>query len=155
MLASASKAVVIGFNVQADAAAHRLADSEGVSIRLYDIIYRLTEDIEKALKGMLEPEDKETIIGHAEVRALFRISKLGNIAGCRVTDGELRRNARLRVLRHGESVREGPVSSLRHLQDDVREVRAGFDCGVGIKGFDEFEVGDILEAYTIEKVAVA
>jgi len=86
---------------------------------------------------------------------LFRISKLGNIAGCRVTDGELRRNARLRVLRHGESVREGPVSSLRHLQDDVREVRAGFDCGVGIKGFDEFEVGDILEAYTIEKVAVA
>jgi translation initiation factor IF-2 len=155
MLASASKAVVIGFNVQADAAAHRLADSEGVSIRLYNIIYRLTEDIEKALKGMLEPEDKETIIGHAEVRALFRISKLGNIAGCRVTDGELRRNARLRVLRHGESVREGPVSSLRHLQDDVREVRAGFDCGVGIKGFDEFEVGDILEAYTIEKVAVA
>ena len=155
MLASASKAVVIGFNVQADTAAHRLADSEGVSIRLYNIIYRLTEDIEKALKGMLEPEDKETIIGHAEVRALFRISKLGNIAGCRVTDGELRRNARLRVLRHGESVREGPVSSLRHLQDDVREVRAGFDCGVGIKGFDEFEVGDILEAYTIEKVAVA
>ena len=155
MLASASKAVVIGFNVQAEAAARRLADSEGVSIRLYDIIYRLTEDVEKALKGMLEPEDKETIIGHAEVRALFRISKLGNIAGCRVTDGELRRNARLRVLRHGENIHEGPISSLRHLQDDVREVRAGFDCGVGIKGFDEFEVGDILEAFTIEKVAVA
>ncbi len=155
MLASASKAVVIGFNVQAEVAAHRLADAEGVSIRLYDIIYRLTEDVEKALKGMLEPEDKETIIGHAEVRALFRISKLGNIAGCRVTDGELRRNARLRLLRHGENIHEGPVSSLRHLQDDVREVRAGFDCGVGIKGFDGFEVGDILEAYTIEKVAVA
>jgi translation initiation factor IF-2 len=155
MLASASNAIVIGFNVAADAGAHRLADTEGVSIRLYDIIYRLTEDIEKALKGMLEPEEKETVIGHAEVRALFKISKLGNIAGCRVTDGEIRRNTRMRVLRRGENVYEGPVSSLRHLQDDVREVRAGFDCGVGIKGFDEFEVGDVLEAYTIEKVAVA
>jgi translation initiation factor IF-2 len=155
MLASASNAIVIGFNVVADGAAHRLADSEGVSIRLYDIIYRLTEDIEKALKGMLEPEEKETVIGHAEVRALFKISKLGNIAGCRVTDGEIRRNTRMRILRHGENIYEGPVSSLRHLQDDVREVRAGFDCGVGVKGFDEFEVGDVLEAYTIEKVAVA
>jgi translation initiation factor IF-2 len=155
MLASASNAIVIGFNVVADAAAHRLADSEGVSIRLYDIIYRLTEDIEKALKGMLEPEEKETVIGHAEVRALFKISKLGNIAGCRVTDGEIRRNARMRILRRGENIFEGPVSSLRHLQDDVREVRAGFDCGVGIKGFDGFEVGDVLEAFTIEKVAVS
>ena len=97
MLAAASKAIVIGFSVQADAAARRLAEAEGVSIRLYDIIYRMVEDIEKALKGMLEPEEIETVIGHADVRAVFSISKLGNIAGCYVTDGELRRNARIRV----------------------------------------------------------
>jgi translation initiation factor IF-2 len=155
MLASASEAIVIGFNVQADGAARRLAESEGVSIRLYDIIYRLTEDIEKALKGMLAPEEVETVIGHAEVRQVFRISKVGNIAGCRVTDGEVRRNAKMRVIRAGEVLFEGSVSSLKHLQDDVREVRAGFDCGIGIKGFDDYQPGDILESYTVEKVAVA
>lgn len=154
MLASASNAIVIGFNVQADAVARRMSEVEGVSIRLYNIIYRLTEDIEKALKGMLEPEEKETVIGHAEVRAVFRISKIGRIAGCRVTDGELHRNAFMRVLRGGESIFEGPVSSLKHLQDDVREVRQGFECGVGIKGFDAFQEGDLLECYTVEKVAV-
>ena len=155
MLASASKAVIVGFNVQVDPAARRLAEAEGVSIRLYDIIYRLTEDIEKALKGMLEPEEKETVIGHAEVRAVFRISKVGNIAGCKVTDGEIRRNARIRVRRKDEILFEGGVASLKHLQDDVREVRSGFECGIGLKGFNDFEVGDILESYTVEKVAVA
>jgi len=155
MLAAASKAIVIGFNVQADAAARRLAETEGVSIRLYDIIYRLTEDIEKALKGMLEPEERKTVIGHAEVRAVFRISKLGNIAGCLVTDGELRRNGFLRVLRHGEVIHEGPVSSLKHLTEDVREVRQGFECGVGAKNFDKWEVGDIIEGFFVEKVAAA
>jgi len=155
MLASASKAIVVGFNVQADAAARRLADSEGVSIRLYDIIYRLTEDIEKALKGMLEPEEVETVIGHAEVRAIFRISKIGKIAGCLVKDGELRRNANIRVLRNGESVFEGPVGSLKHLQEDVREIRQGFECGVSVKGFNDYEIGDILECYVVEKMAVA
>jgi len=155
MLASASKAIIVGFNVQVDPSARKLAEAEGVSIRLYDIIYRLTEDIEKALKGMLEPEEKETVIGHAEVRAVFRISKVGNIAGCKVTDGEIRRNARIRVLRKNEILFEGGVASLKHLQDDVREVRSGFECGIGLKGFNEFEVGDILESYTVEKVAVA
>jgi translation initiation factor IF-2 len=155
MLAAASKAIVIGFNVGADSAAMRLADAEGVSIRLYDIIYRLTEDIEKALKGMLEPELRETVIGHAEVRAVFRISKVGNIAGCRVTDGEIRRNSHMRVLRRGEAIYKGDISSLKHLQDDVREVRAGFECGIALKGFTEFEPGDILECYVIEKVAIA
>jgi translation initiation factor IF-2 len=155
MLAAASKAIVIGFNVQPDAAARRLAEAEGVSIRIYDIIYRLTEDVEKALKGMLEPEEKETVIGHAEVRAVFHISKVGNVAGCRVTDGEVRRNARVRVIRSGNSIHEGPISSLKHLQEDVREVRAGFECGIGLKGFDDIQVGDRLECYIIEKVAVA
>ncbi|MEE4193925.1 MAG: translation initiation factor IF-2, partial [Anaerolineae bacterium] len=114
MLASASDAVVIGFNAQADAAARRLAEAQGVSIRLYDIIYRLTEDIEKALKGMLEPEEKETILGHAEVRQIFRISKVGNIAGCRVMDGEIRRNARIRVKRNSDVLHDGHLSSLKH-----------------------------------------
>lgn len=155
MLASASDAIVIGFNVQADSAARRLAEAQGVSIRLYDIIYRLTEDIEKALKGMLEPEEKETVIGHAEIRAIFRISKVGNIAGCRVMDGEIRRNARIRVLRNSDILHEGYLSSLKHLQDDVREVRSGFECGIGVKGFNEFEIGDILESYILEKVAAA
>ncbi len=154
MLASASKAIVIGFNVQADAAARRLADSEGVSIRIYDIIYRLIEDIEKALKGMLEPEEHEVVTGHADVRAVFRISKVGNIAGCYVTDGELHRNAKMRVLRAGEPVHEGWVGSLKHLQEDVREVRQGFECGVAVKGFNDYMVGDKLECFTIEKVAV-
>ena len=155
MLAAASKAIVIGFSVQADAAARRLAEAEGVSIRLYDIIYRMVEDIEKALKGMLEPEVIETVIGHAEVRAVFRISKLGNIAGCYVTNGELRRNARVRILRGGQIIAEGEPQSLKHLQDDVREVRQGFECGISLKGFSDFAPGDVIECYTVEKVAAA
>jgi translation initiation factor IF-2 len=155
MLAAASNAVVIGFNVQADTAAHRLAEAEKVSIRLYDIIYRLTEDVEKALQGMLEPEEKEIIIGHAEVRVIFKISKVGQIAGCLVRDGEIHRNGRIRVIRNGNKIAEGSVASLKHLQDDVREVRQGFECGIGVKGFDDFQIGDILECYTIEKVSLA
>ncbi len=155
MLASASNAVIIGFNVQADTAARNMAEAEGVSIRLYDIIYRLTEDVEKALKGMLEPEEKEVVIGHAEVRAVFHISKVGNIAGCYVTDGEIRRNARIRVLRKGELIGEGSISSLKHLTEDVREVKQGFECGIGVKGFDAFEKGDTLECFIIEKAAIS
>lgn len=151
MLAAASNAVIIGFNVQADIAARNMAESEGVSIRLYDIIYRLTEDVEKALKGMLEPEEKERILGHAEVRAIFRISKVGNVAGCYVRDGEIRRNARIRVIRNGEVVGEGSISSLKHLTEDVREIKQGFECGIAIKGFDAFQVGDVLECYILEK----
>ncbi|MBN1145998.1 MAG: translation initiation factor IF-2 [Anaerolineales bacterium] len=154
MLAAASDAIVIGFSVQADAAARRLAEAEGVSIRQYDIIYRLTEDIEKALKGMLEPEERETILGRAEVLAVFRISKVGNIAGCRVLNGEIRRNARSRVLRAGKVVADAHLASLKRHQEDAREVRAGFECGIGLKGFDDFEVGDILESYIVEKVSV-
>jgi translation initiation factor IF-2 len=154
MLASASKAIIVGFNVQIDATDRRLAEAEGVSIRMYDIIYRLTEDIEKALKGMLEPEEKEVVIGHAEVRATFRISKIGMVAGCRVTDGEIRRNSNIRVMRRGEPVYTGHISSLKHLQDDVREVRTGFECGISLKNFDAFEVGDHLECFILEKTAV-
>ncbi len=151
MLAAASKAIVIGFSVQADSAARNLAEAEGVSIRIYDIIYRMLEDIEKALKGMLEPEERQTVIGHAEVRAMFRIAKYGMVAGCRVTDGELRRNGKLRVLRAGQVVYDGEVGSLKHLQEDVREVRQGFECGVAARNFDAFVTGDVLECYIIEK----
>ncbi|NLF52117.1 MAG: translation initiation factor IF-2 [Leptolinea sp.] len=150
-LAVASKAIILGFNVQADTAAKRLADTEGVSIRLYQIIYRLIEDIEKALKGMLEPEFKEIQIGKAEVLAVFKITKLGNIAGCRVTSNEIKRNGKIRVLRNGEKVFEGDISSLKHEKDDVKEVRQGFDCGISLRNFEGFAKGDILECYTLEK----
>ncbi|HSO26723.1 MAG TPA: translation initiation factor IF-2 [Anaerolineales bacterium] len=151
MLAAASDAVVIGFNVNADAAARRLAETEGISIRLYEIIYRLIEDLEKALKGMLAPEMKETVVGHAEVRAVFRISRVGNIAGCRVIDGVIRRNGNIRVIRNNEALSESSISSLKHLQEDVREVRTGFECGIGLKNFNDFEEGDLLECYVIEQ----
>jgi len=154
MLASASKAIIIGFNVQAETSARRLAEAEGISIRLYDIIYRLTEDIEKALKGMLAPEFKETTVGKAEVLAVFKISKLGNIAGCRVTQGELRRNGKIRVLRGGQEIHNGEVASLKHEKEDVREVRQGYDCGVSLKNFDAFQAGDQLECYVRERVGV-
>jgi translation initiation factor IF-2 len=154
MLAAASKAIVIGFNVEADSAAQRLADTEGVSIRNYNIIYRLVEDIERALKGMLEPETKETVLGRAEVRATFRISKIGKVAGCYVVDGELRRNAKARVLRGEEILYDGDIGSLKHLQDDVTEVRTGFECGVTFKKFNDFEEGDIIECYIVEEVPI-
>ena len=154
MLAATSKAVIIGFNVDADSAAQRAADTEGVSIRTYNIIYRLTEDIEKALKGMLEPEERQVVVGKAEVLAVFRASRLGQVAGCRVLEGELRRNGQIRVSREDEIIFEGDFASLRRHQEDVREVRQGFECGVGIRGFNEFEEGDILECFVTEKVAV-
>jgi translation initiation factor IF-2 len=151
MLASASKAILLGFNVQADVTARRLAETEGVSIRMYDIIYRLTEDIEKALKGMLQPEFTERHIGRAQVLAVFPISKVGKIAGCRVLEGELRRNGKIRLTRGSDIVFEGEVASLRHEKEDVREVRSGFECGIGLKNFNDIVIGDLIECYSLEK----
>ena len=151
MLASASKAIVVGFSVQADVAARRLAETEGVSIRLYDIIYRMTEDIEKALKGMLAPEIVEKVTGRATVLAVFSASKLGRVAGCRVTEGELRRNAKVRLFRGTDLVYEGEMASLRHEKEDVREIRTGFECGVGFKNFNDIQAGDLLICYVLEK----
>ncbi len=155
MLAAASKAVIIGFSVQADVAARRLAEKEGVSIRLYDIIYRMIEDIEKALNGMLEPVEQETVIGHAEVRKVFRISKVGNIAGCYITDGEIQRNKRGKVIRNGEIVAIGEISSIKHLQEDVKELRQGFECGIALRNFSDFMEGDRIECVLVEMVAAA
>jgi len=153
MLAAASEAIILGFSVMADPAARRLAEAEGVDIRLYDIIYRLTEDIEKALKGMLKPEVQKVIVGRAEVRAVFRIPKLGNIAGCLVVDGDMKRSGRCRVLRGGAEIYDGSITSLKHEKEDEREVHAGFECGIGIKGFTEFQPGDVLECYAEEEVS--
>jgi translation initiation factor IF-2 len=155
MLAAASKAVIVGFSVQADVSGRRLAEKEGVSIRLYEIIYRMIEDIEKALNGMLEPVEKETVLGHAEVRKVFRISKVGNIAGCYIVDGEIRRNARAKVLRNGEIVAVGEISSIKHLQEDVRELRQGFECGIALRNFSNFIEGDRIECVLVEKVPAA
>ncbi|HIE56757.1 MAG TPA: translation initiation factor IF-2, partial [Anaerolineales bacterium] len=154
MLATTANAIVIGFNVSPDPAARRMAETEGISMRTYNIIYRLLEDIEKALKGMLEPEKRKVVIGKAEVLAVFRASRLGQVAGCKVIEGELRRNAKLRVLRGGGELFDGDFASLKRHQDDVREVRQGFECGVGARGFNKFEVGDIIECYTTETVPV-
>jgi translation initiation factor IF-2 len=150
MLASASHAIIIGFNVQADVSARRVAEKEGVDIRLYEIIYRMTEDIEKALKGMLEPEVKEKVIGRAQVLAVFAASKFGRVAGCRVTDGELRRNAKVRLFRGTDLVYEGDMGSLRIGKEDVREVKQGYECGVGFKSFNDIQVGDQLICYILE-----
>ncbi|HLO13290.1 MAG TPA: EF-Tu/IF-2/RF-3 family GTPase, partial [Anaerolineales bacterium] len=131
--------------------ARRLAEKEGVDIRLYEIIYRMTEDIEKALNGMLEPETKEKVIGRAQVLAVFTASKFGKVAGCRVTEGELRRNARVRLYRGTDLVFEGDMGSLRHEKDDVREVKQGYECGVGFKNFSDIQAGDQLVCYVVEK----
>lgn len=154
-LAAASQAIVMGFNVSADDAAKMTANRENVSIRFYDIIYRITEDVEKALKGMLVPEEIETVIGKAEVKAVFKIPRAGKVAGCRVLDGEISRSGFIRVIRGDEVIYDGEVSSLRHEKDDVREARAGFECGIGVKGFKDFEEGDILECYIKEIMEVA
>jgi translation initiation factor IF-2 len=151
MLASASKAIIVGFSVQADVSARRLAETEGVSIRLYDVIYRMSEDIEKALKGMLEPVVVEKVIGRATVLAVFPASKLGRVAGCRVIEGELHRNAKVRLFRGTDLVFEGDMASLRHEKEDVREIRTGFECGVGFKSFQDIQTGDSLVCYTLEK----
>lgn len=150
MLASASNAIIIGFNVQADVSARRLAEKEGVDIRLYEIIYRMTEDIEKALKGMLEPVVKEKILGRAQVLQVFTASKFGKVAGCKVTDGELRRNAKVRLYRATDLIYEGDMGSLRHEKDDVKEIKQGYECGVGFKSFNDIQVGDQLICYILE-----
>jgi translation initiation factor IF-2 len=151
MLAAASNAIVLGFDVDVDQGARRLAEVEGVSIRIYNIIYRLLEDVEKALNGMLEPEMVERVIGKAAVLATFKVSKGGTAAGCRVLTGEMRRNASARVMRAGAELVKTDISSIRREKDDVREVREGMECGITLKNFEGFEVGDLIECFVMEK----
>jgi translation initiation factor IF-2 len=152
MLASASNAMVVGFNVRPNAEARALAAREGVEIRTYRVIYQLTEDIEQALVGMLKPVRTEATIGEVEVRALFRVSRLGTIAGSYVTNGVVRRNASVRVLRDGTVIYETKISQLKRFKDDVREVEEGFECGILLEGFNDLKEGDVLEIYETREV---
>lgn len=150
MLALASQGIIVAFNIRLEPGARRMADNEGVDIRQYQIIYELLEDIEKAIKGLIEPTTVEVTDGHAEVRAVFKV-RSGRIAGCYVRDGAVRRNSLTRVIRGSEVVASTRVSSLRRLQEDVREVTAGLECGIGLEKFEEFQEGDVIEAYHLEK----
>lgn len=154
MLASASSAIIIGFNVRPDPKASQVAEKEGVDIRLYNIIYEAIEDVKKALEGMLEPTLKEKILGRAEVRQTFQISRIGTVAGCYVLDGVISRSSEgIRVVRDNIVVYEGKIASLKRFKDDVREVQAGYECGIVIENFNDIKVGDILENYIVEKIA--
>jgi translation initiation factor IF-2 len=155
MLAAASNAIVIGFNVRPDANARRVAEDEKVDTRTYRIIYEAIQDIEAALKGLLKPKWKEVVAGRAEVRAIFRIPKVGVIAGCYVTEGKIDRAASIRLIRNGVVINEGKLSSLKRFKDDVREVTSGFECGIGIEKFQDIKEGDVLEAFTTEEVKSA
>ena len=153
-LANASSAIIIGFNVRPTAAVKQFADENGVEIRLYNIIYRVAEDIEAALKGMLEPTFEEVVTGEAEVRDIFKVSKIGTIAGCYVTNGVIKRDALVRVLRDGIVVYEGKLASLKRFKDDAKEVRTGFECGLSIENFNDIKLGDIIEASQLKEVEV-
>jgi translation initiation factor IF-2 len=152
-LAIASKAVIIGFNTRADAGARKLAENNGIEIRYYNIIYDAVDEVKAAMAGMLAPEQKEEIIGSAEIRQVFRVSKVGAIAGCMVTSGNVRRNARVRVLRDNVVVFTGELDSLKRFKDDVREVKEGFECGLNIKNYNDINEGDLLEFFEIKEVA--
>jgi len=150
-LAIASHAIVVGFQVYPDPAARRQAESEGVDIRTYDVIYKLVDELDKALKGLLEPTYTDVVIGEAEVRATFNVPKVGTVAGCYVRQGEARRNARARVFRGEVPLYEGHVASLKRFDKDVREVRTGFECGVGLEDFHEFAISDVIQFYVKER----
>src|SRR5436190_7158094 len=152
LLASASNAVVVGFNVKVENMAVSAARQEGVQVKLYSIIYELLDQIKEAMAGLLEPEHRETVIGHAEVKQVFELSK-GIVAGCLVTDGRVARNARARALRKRQPVYDGGISTLRRFQDDVKEVRSGLECGIKLGDFSEYQVGDVIECYQLEAVA--
>ena len=152
-LALASKAVVIGFNTRADAAARKLAETGGVQIRYYNIIYEAVDEIKAALSGMLAPERKENTLGLVEIRQVFKISRVGTVAGCYVTEGLVRRSAKVRLLRDNVVVHDGELDSLKRFKDDVREVKAGFECGLSLKGYNDIKVGDQLEVYEVVEIA--
>jgi translation initiation factor IF-2 len=152
-LAAASDAIIIGFNVRPQGKATEMAEKEGVEIRYYSVIYQAIEEIEAALKGMLKPEYEEVSLGQAEIREIFRSSKIGNIAGCMVTSGVIRRNAKARLLRDGNVVSDNlDLASLRREKDDVSEVREGFECGLVLRGYNDIKQGDIVESFEMREI---
>jgi translation initiation factor IF-2 len=152
-LAIASKAVVIGFNVRADGQARKVAEHNGIDLRYYNIIYDAVDELRAAMSGMLTPDKKEEVIGNAEIRQVFKVSKIGSIAGCMVTSGVVRRSARVRLLRNNVVVFTGELESLKRFKDDAREVKEGFECGLNIKGYNDINEGDQLEFFEIKEVA--
>jgi translation initiation factor IF-2 len=153
LLATTSDATILGFHVRPDNKARSVAESEGVEIRTYDVIYEAVQDVRDALEGMLEPEEREIVVGTAEVRQLFRVPKVGTVAGCYVSMGQIQRNLPLRLLRDGVVAYEGSMDSLKRFKDDVREVREGYECGLSIAGYNDVKVGDVIECYRVEEVA--
>ncbi len=153
LLARASGAIIVGFHVRPDSNARAAADRERVEIRTYRIIYEAVEEVKLAMEGLLAPEKKEVVLGEAEVRQVFKIAKIGTIAGCFVRSGVIPRTGRARVIRNGVEVYDGTLSSLKRFKDDVREVREGFECGIGIENFNDVKVSDLIESYRIEEVA--
>ena len=152
LLATASNAIIVGFNVRPDSAARKAAEREKVDMRTYRVIYDIVDEIKKAMQGLLEPEEKEVYLGSAEVRATFKVPKVGTVAGCYVKDGVIRRNANVRLVRDGVIVYDGKIASLKRFKDDVKEVQAGYECGIGLENFNDIKVGDTIECYTFEKV---
>jgi len=152
-LALASSAVIVGFNVRAEQAARKLAEANGIDIRYYNIIYDAVDDVKAALSGMLTPEQREQVLGLVEVRQVFRISKVGTVAGCMVLDGLVRRTSRVRLLRDNVVIWTGELESLKRFKDDAREVKAGFECGLSLKGYDDLKEGDQLEIFEVQEVA--
>jgi translation initiation factor IF-2 len=151
-LASASDAIVLGFNVRPEPKASTLAESEGVDIRLYNIIYDAVADIRDAMEGLLAPTLREKALGRVEVRETFSVSKVGTIAGCYVLDGKVQRGAQVRLVRDNVVVWQGKMSSLKRFKDDVREVAAGYECGIGLENYNDLKVGDIIEVFEMEEV---
>ena len=152
LLAAASNAIIIGFQVRPSVDARRQAEKEGIEIRLYSVIYDAINEVKDGIEGMLAPEEKEEVTATAEVRETFKISKVGTIAGCMVKEGKLTRTAKVRVIRDGIVVYSGVLGSLKRFKDDVKEVAAGFDCGMNIENYNDIKVGDIIEAYTIVEI---
>ena len=152
MLASTSDAVIIGFNVRPSSAVQAMADRDGVEIRTYRIIYEIIDDIEAAMKGMLDPVFKEVILGKVEVRNTFKVPGVGTVAGAYVMEGKVTRNAQVRLLRDGIVIHEGVISSLKRFKDDAREVASGFECGIGIEKYNDIKEGDVIEAFVMQEV---
>jgi len=152
-LAMASRAVIVGFNTRADATARKLIESSGVDVRYYNVIYDAVEEVKGALTGMLAPERKESVIGTVEVRQVFRISKVGTVAGCYVTDGLVKRGAQVRVLRDSVVIHTGEIDALKRFKDDVREIKSGFECGLALKNYQDLKEGDVLEVFEVLEVA--
>ncbi|MDO9535263.1 MAG: translation initiation factor IF-2, partial [Bacillota bacterium] len=154
MLASASNAIIIGYNVRPEVNARRLAERERVDIRLYRVIYEIIDNVKAAINGLLEPEYEEVVLGQAEIRQVFKVSKIGTVAGCHVRDGKINRNAGIRVIRDGTVFHEGKIDTLKRFKDDVKEVNTGFECGILVENFNDLKEGDILEAFEMRRVEI-